>query len=611
MDVLNTTTTTNTNTNIICNSITVLSPNEEPKCQCEIIMEQQQQQPSTSRSTPVDLLPIGSPPPLRIVPDGQETALLTHHYQICDLIEKGPICTVYRALHRSTGRSHTVKSLDLKRFCAISGLSQEDAEKEVEICASLKHPYFVQLNDVISGTNALHMVFEWVDGEDLCFEIVRRAAAGFIYSEAVASHYTRQLVEAVRYMHSLDIVHRDIRPHNLLLANKENNAPLKVRGLALAHRLHSDTANCPAGRIGVPQFMAPEIVAGKEYGKAVDMWSVGVILYVLLCGQMPFVGKTGDVFQQISGGHYSMSGPIWASISDTAKDLLRQLLCVDPNKRTTPEKCLRHDWFKKSVPPRVHLGDTIENIRRFNARRRLKSNIVSSVNNARLNNTTFTTTTTTISNSNSNLVPKLLALSPSSSSSYFGAQSLPGGDSCDFECLPPPINSSNNDGAIADGQQNRTEIAGVERVLTSLDQISVLTDCVAGVQHQQQLLDQALNDRELHQLLLRRCLPAWHVRVCAAAEKMMCRQNLQQQQQQQQHACCCSMHCCSCCTHCARHTQHLRQKVCYHHHKQQQLNQQKQKPHEEELFTVLTLNYEVNGDTTLLSPKKNGDESPF
>ncbi|KAL3084924.1 hypothetical protein niasHT_035812 [Heterodera trifolii] len=500
MDVLNTT------TNIICNSITVLSPNEEPKCQCEIIMEQQQQQPSTSRSTPVvDLLPIGSPPPLRIVPDGQETALLTHHYQICDLIEKGPICTVYRALHRSTGRSHTVKSLDLKRFCAISGLSQEDAEKEVEICASLKHPYFVQLNDVISGTNALHMVFEWVEGEDLCFEIVRRAAAGFIYSEAVASHYTRQLVEAVRYMHSLDIVHRDIRPHNLLLANKENNAPLKVRGLALAHRLHSDTANCPAGRIGVPQFMAPEIVAGKEYGKAVDMWSVGVILYVLLCGQMPFVGKSGDVFQQISGGHYSMSGPIWASISDTAKDLLRQLLCVDPNKRTTPEKCLRHDWFKKSVPPRVHLGDTIENIRRFNARRRLKSNIVSSVNNARLNNTTFTTTTTTATTtiSNSNLVPKLLALSPSPS--YFGAQSLPGGDSCDFECLPPSINSSNNNdgGAIAGGvQQNRTEIAGVERVLTSLDQISVLTDCVAGVQHQQQLLDQALNDRELHQLLL-------------------------------------------------------------------------------------------------------------
>uniref|UniRef100_A0A183CTB1 Pepsin-I3 domain-containing protein n=1 Tax=Globodera pallida TaxID=36090 RepID=A0A183CTB1_GLOPA len=105
------------------------------------------------------------------------------------------------------------------------------------------------------------------------------------------------------------------------------------------------------------------------------------------------------------------------------------------------------------------------------------SNIVSSVNNARLNN-----------NLNNHLHPKLAA-----SPSYFGAQSLPGGDSCDFECLPA-TNYDNN--ANFGGQANRTQIAGVERVLFSLDQMSVLTDCVAGVQHQQQLLDQALNDRE-------------------------------------------------------------------------------------------------------------------
>jgi len=87
----------------------------------------------------------------------------------------------------------------------------------VEICTALTHPHFVQLVDVISGCNALHMVFEWVDGQDICFEITRRAAAGFIYSEAVAAHYTRQLVQAVQYMHSQNILHRDIRPHNLLL----------------------------------------------------------------------------------------------------------------------------------------------------------------------------------------------------------------------------------------------------------------------------------------------------------------------------------------------------------------------------------------------------------
>uniref|UniRef100_A0A915CNN2 Protein kinase domain-containing protein n=1 Tax=Ditylenchus dipsaci TaxID=166011 RepID=A0A915CNN2_9BILA len=200
------------------------------------------------------------------VVDDDETALLSHSYQIVDILERSPICTLYRATHRNTSKTFTIKSIDLRRYLAASGLSQEDIEREVEVCASLKH-FFCQLKDVIYGSNALHMVFEYVDGSDICFEIVRRASSGFIYSEAVASHYIRQLVEAMQYLHSQSIVHRDVRPHNILLANKDNNAPLKLRGFGIAHRLNSPEDMCPAGRIGIPQFMAPEIVTGDSYGK--------------------------------------------------------------------------------------------------------------------------------------------------------------------------------------------------------------------------------------------------------------------------------------------------------------------------------------------------------
>jgi calcium/calmodulin-dependent serine protein kinase len=239
--------------------------------------------------------------------DGDETALLSHHYQICDIIEKGPICTVYRATHRNTSKTFIVRSVDLRRHVAASGLSQEATEKEVEICALLKHPFFCQLRDVIAGANVVHMVFEYVEGSDICFEIVKRASSGFIYSEAVASHYVKQLCEACRFMHSLSIVHRDVRPHNVLLANKENNSPLKMRGFGIAYKLTSANDRCPPGRIGIPAFMAPEVVSGKPYGKPADLWSVGVVLYILLSGRLPFSGSQEYVFKCITEGKYSLT----------------------------------------------------------------------------------------------------------------------------------------------------------------------------------------------------------------------------------------------------------------------------------------------------------------
>ncbi|KAI1724332.1 protein kinase domain-containing protein [Ditylenchus destructor] len=404
--------------------------------------------------------------------EDDETALLSHHYQICDVLEKSPICTIYRATHRNTSKTYIVKSIDLKRYLAASGLRQEDVENEVEICAGLKqHPFFCQLKDVIYGSNALHMVFENVEGTDICFEVVKRASSGFIYSEAVASHYTRQMLEAVQYLHSQHVVHRDIRPHNILLATKENNAPLKLRGFGVAYKLKSSEERCIPGRIGIPQFMAPEIISedAKGYGIQADIWSIGVVVYILLSGRLPFSGSIENVYETVMEGRFFMDNNLWSRISEPAKDLVSKLLTVDESKRLTAELALKHPWIaERTLAPRIHLNETVENIRKYNFRRKLKSNIVSTANNKRWNRFPV--------------------------NSYLSSDSMPGGDSCDFDCsLRKPDASSGDD------------MFGVQMVLSSLDKMAVLSDYSINendTSKRNMSLEDALNNKALRELLL-------------------------------------------------------------------------------------------------------------
>lgn len=145
-----------------------------------------------------------------------------------------------------------------------------------------------------------------MDGADLCFEIEKRAMAGFVYSESVASHYMRQILEAVRYCHNTaKCIHRDIKPHCVLLSSKENSAPVKLGGFGIAIDLPDDgDGTIVSGRIGTPNYMSPEVVLRRPYAKPVDMWGCGVVLFVLLSGYLPFVGNTQRLFELITSGQY-------------------------------------------------------------------------------------------------------------------------------------------------------------------------------------------------------------------------------------------------------------------------------------------------------------------
>ncbi|XP_028848069.1 peripheral plasma membrane protein CASK isoform X22 [Denticeps clupeoides] len=307
-------------------------------------------------------------------------------YELCEVIGKGPFSVVRRCINRETGQQFAVKIVDVAKFTSSPGLSTEDLKREASICHMLKHPHIVELLETYSSDGMLYMVFEFMDGADLCFEIVKRADAGFVYSEAVASHYMRQILEALRYCHDNNVIHRDVKPHCVLLASKENSAPVKLGGFGVAIQL-GESGLVAGGRVGTPHFMAPEVVKREPYGKPVDVWGCGVILFILLSGCLPFYGTKERLFEGIIKGKYKMNPRQWGHISESAKDLVRRMLMLDPAERITVYEALNHPWLKERdrYAYKIHLPETVEQLRKFNARRKLKGAVLAAVSSHKFN----------------------------------------------------------------------------------------------------------------------------------------------------------------------------------------------------------------------------------
>ncbi|XP_032117574.1 peripheral plasma membrane protein CASK isoform X6 [Lynx canadensis] len=310
----------------------------------------------------------------------------------------------------------------------------------------LKHPHIVELLETYSSDGMLYMVFEFMDGADLCFEIVKRADAGFVYSEAVASHYMRQILEALRYCHDNNIIHRDVKPHCVLLASKENSAPVKLGGFGVAIQL-GESGLVAGGRVGTPHFMAPEVVKREPYGKPVDVWGCGVILFILLSGCLPFYGTKERLFEGIIKGKYKMNPRQWSHISESAKDLVRRMLMLDPAERITVYEALNHPWLKERdrYAYKIHLPETVEQLRKFNARRKLKGAVLAAVSSHKFN-------------------------------SFYG---------------DPPEE-------LPDFSEDPTSSGAVSQVLDSLEEIHALTDCS---EKDLDFLHSVFQDQHLHTLL--------------------------------------------------------------------------------------------------------------
>lgn len=185
------------------------------------------------------------------------------------------------------------------------------------------------------------------------------------------------MVEAVGHCHKLNIVHRDLKPENLLYEGVAPNMTLKLADFGLAQIVSAHTHMHTA--CGTPGYVAPEIIMGKEYDREVDMWSLGVILYILLCGFPPFYEEhTPELFKVIKKGEYDFPEPYWDDVSEEAKDLINKLLVVDPAKRLTAAQVFEHEWMKPeyySDNPKKALVHFQGNLRKYNAKRKFKGAI--------------------------------------------------------------------------------------------------------------------------------------------------------------------------------------------------------------------------------------------
>ncbi|XP_026840532.1 peripheral plasma membrane protein CASK isoform X1 [Drosophila persimilis] len=304
----------------------------------------------------------------------EDEILFDDVYELCEVIGKGPFSIVRRCIHRESSQQFAVKIVDVAKFTASPGLSTADLKREATICHMLKHPHIVELLETYSSEGMLYMVFEFMEGSDLCFEVVRRAVAGFVYSEAVACHYMRQILEALRYCHENDILHRDVRPACALLATVDNSAPVKLGGFGSAIQLPGTRETIEThGRVGCPHYMAPEVVTRRLYGKGCDVWGAGVMLHVLLSGRLPFLGSGVRLQQSIARGRLSFEAPEWKSISANAKDLVMKMLAANPHHRLSITEVLDHPWIRdRDKLQRTHLAETVEELKRYNARRKLK-----------------------------------------------------------------------------------------------------------------------------------------------------------------------------------------------------------------------------------------------
>ncbi|XP_066147937.1 calcium/calmodulin-dependent protein kinase type II alpha chain isoform X2 [Euwallacea fornicatus] len=306
------------------------------------------------------------------------------NYDLKEELGKGAFSVVRRCVQKSSGLEFAAKIINTKK---LSARDFQKLEREARICRKLQHAnivsnpevlkHLVRLHDSIQEENFHYLVFDLVTGGELFEDIVARE----FYSEADASHCIQQILESVNHCHQNGVVHRDLKPENLLLASKAKGAAVKLADFGLAIEV-SGEQQAWFGFAGTPGYLSPEVLKKEPYGKPVDIWACGVILYILLVGYPPFWDEDQHrLYAQIKAGAYDYPSPEWDTVTPEAKNLINQMLTVNPGKRITAADALKHPWIcqRERVASVVHRQETVDCLKKFNARRKLKGAILTTM----------------------------------------------------------------------------------------------------------------------------------------------------------------------------------------------------------------------------------------
>ncbi|XP_015117431.1 calcium/calmodulin-dependent protein kinase type 1 isoform X2 [Diachasma alloeum] len=284
--------------------------------------------------------------------DGKDdkSASVDDKYVLKELLGTGAFSEVRLAESKERpGQMFAVKIIDKK---ALKG-KEDSLENEIRVLRRLKHPNIVQLLETFEDKHKVYLIMELVTGGELFDRIVEKGS----YTEKDASGLIRQVLEAVDYMHEQGVVHRDLKPENLLYYSPDEDSKIMISDFGLSKM---EDSGIMATACGTPGYVAPEVLAQRPYGKAVDVWSIGVISYILLCGYPPFYDESdANLFAQILKGEFEFDSPYWDDISDSAKDFIHKLMCVNVEERYTCKQALAHPWISGNAASNKNIHGTV------------------------------------------------------------------------------------------------------------------------------------------------------------------------------------------------------------------------------------------------------------
>lgn len=236
----------------------------------------------------------------------------------------------------ATGEKYAIKIIDRSKCRG----KEDMIETEVNILKRIRHPNIVQLYEMYEIDNKIYLVMELVTGGELFDEIVGRGT----FHEKDAAKVVQKILQAIDYLHLMGIVHRDLKPENLLLSDRTKNPSVKISDFGLSKIF--DEVQLMRTACGTPGYVAPEVLRRQGYGPQVDLWSLGVITYILLCGYPPFFHQNNtELFRKIMAGRFQFDRPWWDNVSEKAKDFIKKLLVLDPTQRWTASQALGHPFI--------------------------------------------------------------------------------------------------------------------------------------------------------------------------------------------------------------------------------------------------------------------------
>lgn len=304
-------------------------------------------------------------------------------YEIGNVLGSGHFGQVREVRERATGVLWAGKFLKLKKGAGSRlGLERKSVEKEVEILQGLQHQNIMAIRDVFESRAEVVLIVELIKGGELFDFIAEKENL----TETEAIEFMKQILEGVSYMHKKTVGHFDLKPENIMLSDKlAPNPDIKIIDFGMAHRFVQGEEYKSLG--GTPQYIAPEIINFEPLGTAADMWSIGVITYILLSGLSPFQGDTDEeTLRNIVAMNYEFEPHHFSQTTNMAKDFILKLLVKDQSERMTADECLIHPWIKPlnrtQIAKRNRSSINMKNFKKFNARRKWKMsfNMVSACN---------------------------------------------------------------------------------------------------------------------------------------------------------------------------------------------------------------------------------------